>query len=153
MEVRPLSSLPFHSLLVIADLLSLLYHGRFWHVSLHCEQQVLTSALGPSWRSNFLSFEPIPFAAASIGQVHRAVLDPAALSSSSLSLQADSTAANALNRTEDGGIKVAVKVQFPNIRRSVESDLGYVKALLTAGSVLPKGLFLERTIKVGWFCL
>ncbi|EIM84592.1 ABC1-domain-containing protein [Stereum hirsutum FP-91666 SS1] len=94
-------------------------------------EQVLCSALGSSWRSTFLSFEPIPFAAASIGQVHRAVLDPAVLVS-----------------TEDGGIKVAVKVQFPNIRRSVESDLGYVKALLTAGSVLPKGLFLERTIKV-----
>lgn len=72
------------------------------------------------------------------------MLDPAVLTSSP-PLQAE----DALNRTEDGGIKVAVKVQFPNIRRSVESDLGYVKALLTAGSVLPKGLFLERTIKVG----
>lgn len=79
------------------------------------------------------------------------MLDPAVLTSSSSPLQAGALnrTEDALNRTEDGGIKVAVKVQFPNIRRSVESDLGYVKALLTAGSVLPKGLFLERTIKVG----
>ena len=32
---------------------------------------------------------------------------------------------------------------------SIESDLGYVKMLLTAGSLLPKGLFLDRTIQVG----
>jgi hypothetical protein len=31
---------------------------------------------------------------------------------------------------------------------SIASDLGYVKMLLTAGSLLPRGLFLARTIQV-----
>jgi len=41
-----------------------------------------------------------------------------------------------------------VKIQFPNIVNSINSDLGYVKLLLTAGRFLPKGLFLDRTIQV-----
>ena len=51
------------------------------------------------------------------------------------------------------GLEVAVKVQFPNIANSIRSDLGYVKMLLTAGRLLPKGLFLDRTIEVRLTCL
>jgi aarF domain-containing kinase len=83
----------------------------------------MQSSLGADWSRHFASFDRIPFAAASIGQVHSAVL-----SSSSLS--------------------VAVKIQFPNIARSIESDLGYVRWLLTAGKILPKGLFLDKTLQV-----
>ncbi|KAI0028951.1 ABC1 family-domain-containing protein [Vararia minispora EC-137] len=90
-------------------------------------EKVFTDALGASWRTNFASFDPIPFAAASIGQVHRAVL---------------AAAVSPTGRDEP----VAVKVQFPNIRESVESDIGYLKVLLTAGRLLPKGLFLDKTI-------
>ncbi|EPQ56068.1 hypothetical protein GLOTRDRAFT_41127, partial [Gloeophyllum trabeum ATCC 11539] len=92
-------------------------------------EQVLTSSLGSSWTSHFASFDRIPFAAASIGQVHRAVL---------------AAASSPTGRDEP----VAVKIQFPNIVNSIESDLGYVKLLLTAGRLLPRGLFLDRTIKV-----
>ena len=35
--------------------------------------KVLATELGPDWRSKFLDFEDVPAAAASIGQVHRAV--------------------------------------------------------------------------------
>ncbi|KAI6118022.1 ABC1-domain-containing protein [Pisolithus sp. B1] len=90
---------------------------------------VLRSSLGPSWATNFTSFERVPFAAASIGQVHHAVLAPSA---------------SPTGREE----RVAVKVQFPNIADSIATDLGYVKMLLTAGKLLPKGLFLDRTIHV-----
>ncbi|VDB88485.1 unnamed protein product [Peniophora sp. CBMAI 1063] len=90
-------------------------------------EKVMTASLGDSWRDNFVSFDPIPFAAASIGQVHRAVL------SASVSPTGKDEA-------------VAVKIQFPNIRQSVESDIGYLKVLLTAGQLLPKGLFLDKTI-------
>ncbi|KAJ8593104.1 ABC1-domain-containing protein [Rhizopogon salebrosus TDB-379] len=79
-------------------------------------QQVLQTSLGETWADNFISFDRIPFAAASIGQVHHARVD--------------------------------VKIQFPNIASSIASDLGYVKMLLTAGSLLPRGLFLDRTIQV-----
>ncbi|TFK47175.1 ABC1-domain-containing protein [Heliocybe sulcata] len=92
-------------------------------------EQVLTSSLGPSWSDHFVSFDRVPFAAASIGQVHRAVL---------------AAASSPTSKDES----VAVKIQFPNIKNSIESDLGYVKLLLTAGRLLPKGLFLDRTIKV-----
>lgn len=44
--------------------------------------------------------------------------------------------------------KVAVKIQFPDIAKSIDSDLGYLKVLLTAGKLLPRGLFLDKTIKV-----
>lgn len=92
----------------------------------------MMSSLGPSWADNFTSFDHIPFAAASIGQVHSAVLR------ASVSPTA---------REE----RVAVKIQFPNIANSIASDLGYVKLLLTAGRLLPKGLFLDRTVQVNLF--
>jgi aarF domain-containing kinase len=39
-------------------------------------QQVLQTSLGETWADNFISFDRTPFAAASIGQVHHAVLAP-----------------------------------------------------------------------------
>ncbi|EPS99259.1 hypothetical protein FOMPIDRAFT_1147617 [Fomitopsis schrenkii] len=92
-------------------------------------EEVLRSSLGPSWQEYFESFDRLPFAAASIGQVHSAVLAG----------HASPTGTPA---------KVAVKIQFPNIANSIETDLGYVKMLLTAGRLLPRGLFLDRTIQV-----
>ncbi|KAF8130305.1 ABC1-domain-containing protein [Boletus edulis] len=92
-------------------------------------EQVLASALGPSWSDNFSSFDRVPFAAASIGQVHNAVLRPSV---------------SPTGQEE----RVAIKIQFPNIANSIASDLGYVKLFLTAGRLLPKGLFLDRTVQV-----
>ena len=89
----------------------------------------MKASFGPSWLGNFESFDRIPFAAASIGQVHNAVL---------------AASVSPTGKPEP----VAVKVQFPNVADSIESDLGYVKMLLTAGSLLPKGLFLDKTIQV-----
>ncbi|KII90203.1 hypothetical protein PLICRDRAFT_107897 [Plicaturopsis crispa FD-325 SS-3] len=92
-------------------------------------EKVLAGALGADWARHFTSFERVPFAAASIGQVHRAQL---AATSSPTGAPAD----------------VAVKIQFPNIAASIDSDLGYITLLLTAGRLLPKGLFLDRTMQV-----
>ena len=89
----------------------------------------MRASFGSEWLENFESFDRIPFAAASIGQVHNAVL---------------SSRVSPTGNPEP----VAVKIQFPNIADSIESDLGYVKMLLTAGSLLPKGLFLDKTIQV-----
>ena len=41
-----------------------------------------------------------------------------------------------------------MKVQFPNIAESVASDLSYIRILLTAGRLLPRGLFLDKTLAV-----
>ena len=98
--------------------------------SLPC-QRVMQSSLGADWSRHFTSFDRIPFAAASIGQVHDAVLSPTS----------SPTGAPA---------HVAVKIQFPNIADSIASDLGAVGMLLTAGRLLPRGLFLDRTLRVEW---
>ncbi|KAJ7067178.1 ABC1-domain-containing protein [Mycena amicta] len=91
-------------------------------------EQVMQGALGPSWQDSFESFDRVPFAAASIGQVHTATL---------------TASASPTGLPE----RIAVKIQFPNIANSIKSDLGYVSMLLTAGRMLPKGLFLDRTMK------
>ncbi|KAL0061105.1 hypothetical protein AAF712_012099 [Marasmius tenuissimus] len=92
-------------------------------------ERVLVESLGPDYSRHFESFDRIPFAAASIGQVHSAVL---------------SAEASPTGKPEP----VAIKIQFPNISASISSDIGYIKMLLTAGKLLPKGLFLDRTVQV-----
>lgn len=87
-----------------------------------CLQTILKEELGPSWRQSFSSFEETPVAAASIGQVHRATLPD--------------------------GSQVAVKIQFPGIAQSIDSDIGYLKSLLTISFMLPPGLFLDNSLRV-----
>jgi aarF domain-containing kinase len=94
--------------------------------------KVLTSNLGPDWRDLFSSFQDVPIAAASIGQVHKAVL-------------------------RSTGQEVAVKVQYPGVASSIDSDLNNLSMLLTASRLLPKGLFLDKTIanarvELAWEC-
>ncbi|UKZ83586.1 hypothetical protein TrVFT333_011395 [Trichoderma virens FT-333] len=94
--------------------------------------RVLTSNLGSDWRDLFSEFEEKPIAAASIGQVHRAVL-------------------------RSNGKRVAVKIQFPGVADSINSDLDNLGILLTATKLLPRGLYLNKTIdnarlELGWEC-
>lgn len=94
--------------------------------------KVLADNLGPNWRDLFSSFEEIPMAAASIGQVHSAVL-------------------------KSTGKPVAVKVQYPGVADSIDSDLNNLSILLTASRLLPRGLYLDKTIanarvELAWEC-
>lgn len=84
--------------------------------------QVLDAELGPHWQSKLTSFDYEPLAAASIGQVHRAV-------------------------TKDG-MQVAMKIQYPGVADSIESDIQNVKILLDYTNLIPKGLYLDRAMKV-----
>jgi aarF domain-containing kinase len=93
--------------------------------------RVLVANLGPEWRELFSEFEEKPIAAASIGQVHKAVLK--------------------------SGKRVAVKIQFPGVADSINSDLDNLSILLTATKLLPRGLYLNKTIdnarlELGWEC-
>ncbi|OAQ85391.1 protein ABC1, mitochondrial precursor [Purpureocillium lilacinum] len=94
--------------------------------------RVLVSNLGENWRDLFSEFEETPIAAASIGQVHKAVL-------------------------KSNGKRVAVKIQFPGVADSINSDLDNLGILLNATKLLPKGLYLDKTIdnarlELGWEC-
>jgi aarF domain-containing kinase len=92
------------------------------HMPEHQLRKVLSREWGAHWEESFQSFDMIPIAAASIGQVHKAVL-------------LDGTA-------------VAVKVQYPGVSQSILSDLDNLKALILLGNFLPKGLYLDNTIRV-----
>lgn len=92
----------------------------------------MSDNLGPNWRDLYESFDEVPMAAASIGQVHAAIL-------------------------KETGQRVAVKVQYPGVADSIDSDLNNLSILLTATRLLPKGLYLDKTIanartELSWEC-
>jgi len=94
--------------------------------------RVLAKNLGSDWRDLYDMFEEKPIAAASIGQVHRATL-------------------------KSNGAPVAVKIQFPGVADSINSDLDNIAVLLAATRLLPKGLYLDKTIanartELAWEC-
>ncbi|MEG3597544.1 MAG: AarF/ABC1/UbiB kinase family protein, partial [Pseudomonadota bacterium] len=79
-------------------------------------RHVLDSEWGPDWRRRFARFSATPIAAASIGQVHRATLPD--------------------------GRELAIKVQYPGVRESIDSDVDNVATLLRVSGVLPRELDL-----------
>lgn len=94
--------------------------------------KVMAANLGSEWKDLYSSFDDKPIAAASIGQVHKAVL-------------------------KSNGQPVAVKVQYPGVAGSIDSDLSNLSVLLTASRLLPKGLYLDKTIanartELAWEC-
>jgi predicted unusual protein kinase regulating ubiquinone biosynthesis (AarF/ABC1/UbiB family) len=89
---------------------------------------VLARELGAGWRGKFRSIEPMPAAAASIGQVHRAVWHD--------------------------GRTVAIKVQYPGADDALRSDLRQIGRLSRvfaplAGGMDVKPLVEELTARVG----
>lgn len=77
---------------------------------------VLNRAWGEGWLGAFAHFDVRPIAAASIGQVHRAKLKD--------------------------GRDLAIKVQYPGIAKSIDSDVSNVGALIRMSGLLPSGLDL-----------
>ena len=78
---------------------------------------VLAAELGPRWRQKFVSFEDKPAAAASIGQVHRAVWKD--------------------------GRDVAVKVQYPGAGQALVSDLNQVSRVARVAAGWIPGLDIK----------
>lgn len=77
-------------------------------------RRVLDAAWGAGFQSRFARFDVRPIAAASIGQVHRARLPD--------------------------GTDLAIKVQYPGVRRSIDSDVDNVATLIRLTGLLPQGL-------------
>jgi hypothetical protein len=49
------------------------------------------------------------------------------------------------------GSDVVMKIQYPGVADSIESDIENVRLLLTYTNLIPKGLFLDRAMKVNMF--
>ncbi|MFA0440987.1 ubiquinol-cytochrome C reductase [Vibrio sp. 10N.286.49.C2] len=75
---------------------------------------VMSQELGPDWKSHFIEFNFKPIASASIGQVHQA--------------------------HSEEGTKLAIKVQYPGIKTSIDSDVDNVGTLLNVVGLIPKGV-------------
>ncbi|EDO39580.1 predicted protein, partial [Nematostella vectensis] len=85
-------------------------------------ENVLKKEIGADWKSKLLEFDEKPFAAASIGQVHRGVLLD--------------------------GREVAIKIQYPGVGDSIDSDINNLMTILNMASLLPKELYAENAVEV-----
>jgi len=81
---------------------------------------VLGREWGKGWEARFADFDEEPIAAASIGQVHRA-------------------------RTHDGR-DLALKIQYPGIARSIDSDVDHAMTLVRLARFLPGGYDLDPIV-------
>ncbi|MEM6390074.1 MAG: AarF/ABC1/UbiB kinase family protein [Pseudomonadota bacterium] len=84
-------------------------------------KQVLAAEWPQGWLQEFAHFDVRPIAAASIGQVHRAKLKD--------------------------GRDVAVKVQYPGVAKSIDSDVANVAALIRISGLLPKGFEIDDYVE------
>jgi len=98
-------------LATIPDLLPQAYAEEFRKLQAHAPpmgwpfvQRRMRAELGPDWEAKFASFDRIAAAAASLGQVHRAVAHD--------------------------GRALACKLQYPDMASAVEADLGQLRTLL-----------------------
>ena len=81
---------------------------------------VLESNWGNDWDQRLAQFSFDPVAAASIGQVHK-------------------------GRTH-GGRELAIKIQYPGVRRSIDSDIDNVVSLLRLSGLLPRELDINPLV-------
>lgn len=82
---------------------------------------VLEREYGRDWNKRFRRFEFTPVAAASIGQVHRA-------------------------ETRDGR-RLAIKVQYPGVKESIDSDIDNLSALVRLFGLGPAGIELTPLLE------
>lgn len=80
-------------------------------------EQSMRKAYGASWEDEFQIFDRYPIAAASIGQVHRAV--------------------------SHDGEELALKVQYPGVGESIESDVDNIATVLRVSGLLPSDVDIQ----------
>jgi aarF domain-containing kinase len=83
--------------------------------------KILDKEYGTDWSKRFREINLYPFAAASIGQVHEAILKD--------------------------GMKVALKIQYTGVADSIDSDLNNFMRLVNLFGGLPRGLFLNELVE------
>jgi predicted unusual protein kinase regulating ubiquinone biosynthesis (AarF/ABC1/UbiB family) len=82
---------------------------------------MLVANWGSGWEKQFKRFAFTPLAAASIGQVHRA-------------------------QTLDGR-DLAIKIQYPGVRESIDSDVDNVAGLLRLSGLMPRAMDIEPLLR------
>lgn len=82
---------------------------------------ILSAQWGDDWQKRFIQFPLQPIAAASIGQVHKVI-------------------------TQDLK-RLAIKVQYPGIKQSIDSDVDNVATLIKMTGLLPKNLDIKPLLK------
>lgn len=87
----------------------------------HQLKAVLNQNWGRHWLSRFESFDTRPIAAASIGQVHRAV-------------------------AKDGR-KLALKIQYPGVAESIDSDIDNLAAIIRVSGMIPAEIDLAPLLE------
>ncbi|XP_047344902.1 atypical kinase COQ8B, mitochondrial isoform X2 [Vespa velutina] len=85
-------------------------------------ERVLCSELGYDWRTKLTKFEEKPFAAASIGQVHHAILLT--------------------------GEDVAIKIQYPGVAAGIQSDIENLIGIMKVWNMFPEGMFIDNLVEV-----
>ena len=80
-------------------------------------QQTMTEAYGDDWQSTFYGFDFTPIAAASIGQVHRTI--------------------------SPDGREIVLKIQYPGVAKSIDSDVDNIATVLRLSGLLPKDLDIQ----------
>ncbi len=83
--------------------------------------ELLTHEWGEDWRSQFIQFSVKPIAAASIGQVHKVI-------------------------TQDLE-RLAIKIQYPGIRQTIDSDVDNVATLIKISGLLPSDIDIKPLLK------
>ena len=85
--------------------------------------ETMSKAYGDDWEELFYGFNMKPIAAASIGQVHR-------------------------TRSPDGR-DIVLKIQYPGVAKSIDSDVDNIASLLRISGLLPDGLEIEPLLEEG----
>lgn len=88
------------------------------HEQLH---KAMAEAYGAEWESLFYGFDMTPIAAASIGQVHRTI--------------------------SPDGRDIVLKVQYPGVADSIESDVDNIASLLRLSGLLPEGMDISPLLQ------
>ncbi|MEO0435502.1 MAG: AarF/ABC1/UbiB kinase family protein [Pseudomonadota bacterium] len=83
--------------------------------------QALSKAYGKDWEKQFRIFDRYPIAAASIGQVHRAVAHD--------------------------GTELALKIQYPGVSESISSDVDNIAAVLRISGLLPQEVDIQPLLE------
>lgn len=83
--------------------------------------ELLEQQWGENWQDQFIQFPMQPIAAASIGQVHKVI-------------------------TQDLK-RLAIKIQYPGIKQSINSDVDNVAGLIKLSGLLPKDIDIKPLLK------